>query len=292
MKEKRNCKVVEDLLPNYIEKLTNEETNKFVEEHLNECADCKKILENMKKEVELNTPKRNEKEVKYIKKFNKKFKILRNILLAILVIILIFVGNTFRKYSIIKNLDKKAEETAKSTNYHIKATKREGGTVDTFEYYEKDGNEAYVMKVYLNGNLQQLLGYKNKDNEKYHVYIESSEGKIADLKCGGIVPNLKLDYGELENMAPTGFGGFLACSRLKVKKAKTIYDGSKCYIIEEKTFMEDESKMWYTYRDMETGLRIKVSNGNYETTYEYEFDNVDDSIFIEPDISEYEIYEP
>ena len=30
MKEKKNCKIVQDLLPNYIEKLTNEETNIFI----------------------------------------------------------------------------------------------------------------------------------------------------------------------------------------------------------------------------------------------------------------------
>ena len=42
MKENKECKIVQDLLPNYIEKLTNEETNKFIEEHLKNCEDCKK----------------------------------------------------------------------------------------------------------------------------------------------------------------------------------------------------------------------------------------------------------
>ena len=39
MKEKRDCKIVQDLLPNYIENLTNEETNHFIEEHLKECPE-------------------------------------------------------------------------------------------------------------------------------------------------------------------------------------------------------------------------------------------------------------
>ena len=30
MKEKKDCKIVQDLLPNYNENLTNEETNKFI----------------------------------------------------------------------------------------------------------------------------------------------------------------------------------------------------------------------------------------------------------------------
>ena len=30
MDKKRDCKIVQDLLPSYIEKLTNEETNKYI----------------------------------------------------------------------------------------------------------------------------------------------------------------------------------------------------------------------------------------------------------------------
>ena len=52
MKEKTNCKIVQDLLPNYIENLTNEETNRFIEEHLKECPECQKVLENMQKEID------------------------------------------------------------------------------------------------------------------------------------------------------------------------------------------------------------------------------------------------
>ena len=37
MKEKKDCKIVQDLLPNYIEDLTNEETNYFIN---NSCVIC------------------------------------------------------------------------------------------------------------------------------------------------------------------------------------------------------------------------------------------------------------
>ena len=49
MKEKKDCKIVQDLLPNYIERLTNNDTNKYIEEHLNECEECKNIFENIEK---------------------------------------------------------------------------------------------------------------------------------------------------------------------------------------------------------------------------------------------------
>ena len=52
MENKEKCKIVQDLLPNYIDKLTSEETNSFVEKHLEECNECHEIIENMKKDFE------------------------------------------------------------------------------------------------------------------------------------------------------------------------------------------------------------------------------------------------
>ena len=42
---KKECKIVQDLLPSYVDKLTNEETNQYIEEHLKEC---KELLESVK----------------------------------------------------------------------------------------------------------------------------------------------------------------------------------------------------------------------------------------------------
>ena len=49
----KECKLVQDLLPNYIEKLTSEESNKIIEEHLRKCPECRKILENMQNDIGL-----------------------------------------------------------------------------------------------------------------------------------------------------------------------------------------------------------------------------------------------
>ena len=54
MKEKRDCNIIQDLLPNYIENLTNEETNHFIEEHLKKCNECQKVLENMRRKLKGN----------------------------------------------------------------------------------------------------------------------------------------------------------------------------------------------------------------------------------------------
>ena len=41
--------------------------------------------------------------------------------------------------------------------------------------------------------------------------------------------------------------------------------------------------------EKETGLLLKTETGNLIGERTYEFDNVDDSIFVEPDISQYKI---
>ena len=35
----KDCNLVRDLLPNYIENLTNNDTNLFIENHLKECSE-------------------------------------------------------------------------------------------------------------------------------------------------------------------------------------------------------------------------------------------------------------
>lgn len=288
MKEKRNCKVVEDLLPNYIEKLTNEETNKFVEEHLNECTDCKKTLENMKKDVDLNAPKRNDKEVKYIKKYNKKLKILRNILLVILLIVFIYIGCILRKFLIIKNLQNKADEMAKNnTNYHIRIYEKTGYT----EHFKKDNRTATFRysnwDTEKNEYLYETLIYNQNGNEK--VYMKTPKGKTVLLGMKSDVTSiLESDitdkfYWALE-IKNDNFNLLLLSSKVKIKSKRE--NGTECYVIDNSPYIIDYDDRYQTFIDKKTGLVMKESDGY---RYMYNFDPVDDSIFEEPDISEYTI---
>lgn len=53
------CKIVEDLLPLYIENLTNEENTSMIENHLNECESCKEIYNEMKGEINSSISKKD-----------------------------------------------------------------------------------------------------------------------------------------------------------------------------------------------------------------------------------------
>ena len=48
---KNECSVVQDLLPLYAEKMTSEDTNAFIEEHLASCEKCSHMLEELQEDV-------------------------------------------------------------------------------------------------------------------------------------------------------------------------------------------------------------------------------------------------
>lgn len=113
MKKSEECKIVKDLLPNYLENLTDSITNDFIEKHIENCNDCEQTLKDMKGEIQLNKIQNNQK-INALKKA-KKIYILKFILILILIVgIAISVVCFFSNYSIKKN-DKNQYEIVKTT---------------------------------------------------------------------------------------------------------------------------------------------------------------------------------
>lgn len=162
MKEKRTCKIVQDLLPNYIEKLTDEETNKYIEEHINQCEECKNILENMKKGLKQNKTETNKKKVTFMKKYKNKLKILKFIILLIILILLIIFGITIgKRYLIILNISKNAEKYNNNTNYHIT------------NYWYTEGNSILISEK-----------FKLEDKIKTKITLKTEEKTIVQTIYG------------------------------------------------------------------------------------------------------------
>lgn len=86
MKNEINCEIIKDLLPLYVDKLVSEETKNIVEEHIEECDNCKSTLEDINPEEKIN-PEDNIKQVDCFKKIKKKSrkKIVISILLGMIV---------------------------------------------------------------------------------------------------------------------------------------------------------------------------------------------------------------
>ncbi len=51
---KKNCEIIKDLIPIYVDNLTSEGTNQFIKEHLNSCEDCSNYLRNVQRDLPTN----------------------------------------------------------------------------------------------------------------------------------------------------------------------------------------------------------------------------------------------
>ena len=215
---------------------------------------------------------------------NKK-KILKAIGIILLIIFVIFLVHTIRNYIIITNLQNKISKYYNSTNYHIKSTSiSDEGTKVTMEYYKKDNKQVVFMERNLNGEIVKLSMYDN--GERTDTFTESNDSKVVQLNTGEIMSINIYNFLENDNNWQT----FLSSTIARVRT--TEYNGKECYAV--KRFLSSTSltgKDSEIIIDKETGLFLKSTETGNLVEREYEFDNVDDSIFAEPDISQYTLKE-
>ena len=287
----KECKIIRDLFPSYIDELTNEETNQYIEEHLENCVECKNILNDMKKEIKLQQTSNNEKEVQYIKKYNNKMKTLKIILT---IIFLIFIISFMRKAVIIAILNNKANNHINSTNYYVKSSTYFGDELEIIENYKKDNkylgkyerlshdNKMILLEYYNNGMINSYLDM--------HNYKEESHIKRADLNRTG-EPTETFSIRKIITPIKTDNILQFVSTALFSNITTEEYNEKNCYRI--------VSGGYVLYIDKETGLTIRVigdcviskDNQIFKiiSDYQYEFDTVTDDDFVEPYINEYEI---
>lgn len=103
MKNEISCNIVQDLLPNFIEKLTSNETNEAIEKHIATCEDCKNVYEEMNSEIK-SSVKAPFKELKFFKKIERT-RLLAAVLTCILALNFAYMLYTTEfKYSNDKNI--------------------------------------------------------------------------------------------------------------------------------------------------------------------------------------------
>ena len=293
MKEKKDCKIVQDLLPNYIDKLTSEETNTYIEEHVKTCKDCKKVLDNMQKDIQLQEKKLEKKKVEYIKKYNRRLKALKISLLSIIcILIVLFVVFPGRNMVIIASLKDKVEVfNQKSNNMYTKISHYSSTTSPlTFECYYKDD---IVKVITTTSGLGATTTTEYRYPDQSRIFTDAPYGKtltILDSPEDGYVSPILTDlyYNSITD---------LSSMSVKSKISTIKLDGKECYMISN-IFENEESKLrWYV--DKDTGLLLKaVQRGlveeqyqsTYQTTvieYEYSFGIVTDEDMQEPNETEY-----
>ena len=87
MNKKTECEIVQDLLLGYVDDVLNTESKKLVEKHLLECKECKKRLNEIQEDFELNKDNQN-RQIDYLKKVRRK-NIIKSIIIAIGIIFFI-----------------------------------------------------------------------------------------------------------------------------------------------------------------------------------------------------------
>jgi len=218
-----------------------------------------------------------------------KRKILITILLIAIIAILAFLAFMIREMITLKNLNKKVAQYVNNNEHYEKIINDSGNTTTITEYYCKGDNAVLFLNTTLNstGETRKLTNYFKGD--KVNSYIESGEDKIALLNTNGVPSKVMIRQVDAGNNL---WELFLMALATSIRSEEC--NGKDCYVLS----LGENSK---TYIDKETGLTLKAiegtvvdENGNESVQtmqYHYEFDNVDDNIFVEPDISKYKIQE-
>lgn len=269
----KDCKIVQDLLPNYVENLTTKETNHFIEEHLENCKDCKTMLENMKKE--LPTQEREKKEVNYMKKFNKKLNLLKGILIIILIV---FIAVIARRTVIMVSLANKAEEIRRSDNYYAKLHSYQGDTLTVTESYHN--GEDY---------LTTMNWFSTQDGNRKLIFYQKGEEKIFLSEINGEKHELNPEQIQGMEVKPItyvleDFWSNLQCAFVVGIKS-TYCNGRECYLL--------VGDGYERYIDKETGLVIRSiekstddvkRETDFIVDYEYQFNQVTGDDLVRPNI--------
>lgn len=287
---RKECKIIQDLLPNYLENITTEETNNFIKEHLQNCEECMKAYNTMKENLEVK-PMDTKEEISYMKKFKRKLKLLKNILLIIIVIFIVIVG---RKAIILANLFNTSNELYDRNNYEtIQIGERasqpndlnnyyfrsvityDNGNVSLLEEYRKDGKglvtcktfnvydrDTYIKETWYSDGKEGLSFAENFKEDKVII-------REASILQGGVpqVPSLKDGYWDI-------YFEYLLFADIY----KTNLNGKECYVIRINNIEQ--------YVDKESGMIIKVidNNCNITTDNYYEFGNVVEDDVKRPDL--------
>ncbi|MGE7840105.1 zf-HC2 domain-containing protein [Lysinibacillus sp. NPDC093712] len=163
--------VFKDLAPAYIDKLTSEETNELIEQHMDQCEECRNYLNKMKgdlfsdDEIERRKDKRNIDYFKKVRSKNrKKILVIVSSLLALFLVLItayyfVFV-NMWQANSINveTNIQSQGKMTtllfkAKKDNHYIILTdaKTDEGYTDIIFVYEKRNDFSTPAKLLKDG---------------------------------------------------------------------------------------------------------------------------------------------
>lgn len=264
---KKNCNIIFDLLPNYIENDVSYDTKDFIENHLKECKNCRKVLEEIKNDDidnQLKNDKNSKIEVEKIKKIKRNFKMHKMILIISSIIALIIA--VILVFNVIYN------KINKTVYDRITEVYEENVNIDNCRIIQEYSYEVYNDKG--SYNFSNIINYKDGKFKS----IENAEFKDNGNKTS------KITYGKTDSNEVTKI--YLNDNVIKNNVIDSYYSGEKAlfssYFSEMRIFKNldykdieiknIDGKVWYFYK-----------KGNDEKYVEYWIDknNLADFKYIE-----------
>lgn len=217
----------------------------------------------------------------------KSKKILKIIGIILLILIVLILIHTIRNFIIIRNLQNKIAKYVDSENYYIKntTTSENNGVIVQMDYYQKDNKQVVFLERDNNGEKTKISMYNN--GERIDTFTETSDTKKVKLNSPSSISVQVVNVLQTDNDWQT----FLYSIIAKVKKVEL--NGKECYRIDSffsPYYIYGKEKN-EAYIEKDTGLLVKQIIDDTIAQREYEFNNVDDSIFVEPDIGQYSLQE-
>ena len=137
MANKIPCEIIKDLLPSYMDGLTNEVTNDAVEEHVETCEGCRNALYAMKSpiesEAELEEKQKEQQEEKqeidFLKKNRKRNKriAIGSVIAAVVIVFVAIFSKTYLVSNIVDPYTIACSASAEGNSVHIQGKLLESG---------------------------------------------------------------------------------------------------------------------------------------------------------------------
>lgn len=167
---KINCNIIKDLLPLYVDKLTSSESNEVIEEHLNNCDECKRNYEQMNAPIEAEQAQSQINEIDYLKRIKtktiKNYVIVFSSIAIVAILSLVFLIGIRAKSDDINVTTNVYDENEGSFKIVLSNGKRLNVKAMPITGIDNNGDiitAGYVLTPY---SLQPLPG---KDNNNYTV---------------------------------------------------------------------------------------------------------------------------
>lgn len=267
---KKECEIVKDLLPSYVENLVSTETKQYIANHIEECIDCRQLFENMQEDNMIKSEQNIEEdqvEIRHIKKYKRKMTALKVFIISLIFIIILaltlFLISYIPKYSIILKAHNKIQDISNLTNYKFTISQyyTDSDTQNNYEYIDiyfyKDGK--YKEELYSSSLAKTKIYYGDINSDKT-IYIDNNTQAINELnsyqnKNKGAIFDV---FSDIKYHSQN----YLSLIGVDIRNDN--YNGKECYVLK---YGNDNTSYREIWIDKQTMLQIREVQEIFNSSY-------------------------